>query len=229
MSQIDGLEELGACRLVNGVDDQVKIRGIRIELGEVQAVLTQHPAVSTSAVIVREDSPGQKRLVAYAVPADGSDLPHSSELRRYMAAQLPDYMLPAAFVAVDNLPLTSNGKLDRRALPAPDYSGLLTHRPPRNRREEQLCEVFADILRIPDVGIDDNFFELGGHSLLATRLLNRVRSVLGLEVPIRAIFEFPTVAGLAGHLGEAKPVRLALSKRISPPFPRGPRPARRED
>ncbi|MFJ5681045.1 amino acid adenylation domain-containing protein [Streptomyces sp. NPDC093097] len=205
---------VGDIEFLGRVDDQVKIRGIRIEPGEIQAVLTQHPAIGAATVIVREDRPGQKRLVAYAVPAEGSELPHPSELRAHMAAQLPDYMLPAAFVTVSCLPLTGNGKLDRRALPAPDYSSLLTHRPPRNRREERLCEVFAGILQIPDVGIDDNFFELGGHSLLATRLVNRVRSVLGLEVPIRTLFEFPTVAGLAEHLGEAKCIRPALSKRV---------------
>ncbi|MFF4486752.1 amino acid adenylation domain-containing protein [Streptomyces sp. NPDC001544] len=203
----------GDIEFLGRVDDQVKIRGVRIEPGEIQAVLAQHPAVGAAAVIVREDRPGQKQLVAYAVPARGSELPHPSELRAHMSAFLPGHMLPASYVTMDRLPLTGNGKLDRRALPAPDHSRLLSGRPARNRREEQLCAVFAEILQIPDVGIDDNFFDLGGHSLLATRLVNRIRSTLSLELTIRTVFESPTVAGLAVHLGEARSARPVLSRR----------------
>lgn len=120
----------------------------------------------------------------------------------------------AAFVALDCLPLTSNGKLDRRALPTPDHSGLVTGRPPRNWREEQLCEVFASLLRIPSVGIDDNFFEMGGHSMLATRLANGVETALGLRLSVRTVFEAPTVAGLAARLDGAERVqRPALRRR----------------
>ena len=205
----------GDIEFLGRVDDQVKIRGIRIEPGEIQAVLAQHPAVAAAAVLALEDGPGQKRLVAYAVPVEGSELPHPSELRSHMAGRLPDFMLPAAFVAVDSLPVTANGKLDRRALPAPDYAGLLTHRAPRSPREEALCAVFAELLGIPEVGIDDNFFELGGHSLLATRLVNRVRSGLGLDLGVRLLFEFPTVAGLAERLGAVEQVRPTLRRRVS--------------
>ncbi|MFF2510419.1 amino acid adenylation domain-containing protein [Streptomyces sp. NPDC058086] len=203
----------GALDFLGRADDQVKLRGFRIELGEVESVLTRHPQVGGAAVIVREDRPGDRRLVAYVAPLPEGSLPPVTELRRHLSAALPDYMVPAAFVSLGVLPLTINGKLDRRALPAPTYDGVLSGAAPRNARETTLCKAFADILGLPDVGIDDSFFELGGHSLLATRLVNRVRSLLGTELTIQTLFESPTVAGLAERLQDAVPARPALRRR----------------
>ncbi|MDH6108606.1 amino acid adenylation domain-containing protein/non-ribosomal peptide synthase protein (TIGR01720 family) [Kitasatospora sp. MAP12-44] len=206
-------------------DDQVKVRGFRIELGEIEAALDRHPRVARSAVIVREDRPGDKRLVAYLVAdaaehAEDADGVDAAQLREYLGGALADYMVPSAFVALDALPLTAHGKLDRRALPAPDYTGDATFRAPRTTDEAALCELFAEVLGVPQVGTDDDFFALGGHSLLATRLISRIRSVCGAELPIKALFEAPTVAGLAARLGSADSARAALRPAVRPdPLP----------
>ncbi|MBY8848278.1 non-ribosomal peptide synthetase [Saccharothrix sp. MB29] len=175
-------------------DHQVKIRGHRIELGEVEAALAGHPGVGALAVVVREDRPGDKRLVAYATPADVD----TAALRLTAESRLPGYMVPSAFVALDALPLTPNGKLDRHALPAP-RSGA-TGRPPATPAEELLVAVFAEVLGVEDVGVDDGFFDLGGHSLLATRLIGKVRAALGVEPSLRSVFDHPTPSTLARHL-----------------------------
>lgn len=174
-------------------DGQVKLRGFRIELGEIQAALTRLPEVTAAAVTVREDRPGDRRLVAYTVLRDGTT--GTGGIRTALAGELPDHMVPSAVVPLARLPLTPNGKLDVRALPAPpDQHG--TYRAPRTAREEVMCRLYAEILGVDTVGIDDNFFERGGHSLLASRLAGIVAQVLGAVVPMRAVFEAPTPASL---------------------------------
>ncbi|MEU7469472.1 amino acid adenylation domain-containing protein, partial [Streptomyces sp. NPDC044984] len=211
------------------VDHQVKVRGHRVELGEIEAVLERHGAVSRAVADARRDTPGgDLRLVAYVVPETGAgtatgpeSAPAPAELRRHAAAGLPGYMVPSAFVVLDRLPLTPNGKVDRRALPGPgaaDGSAADGGREARTPLEEVLCGLYARLLGVGRIGIDDSFFDLGGHSLLATRLVAHIRSALGADLPVRTVFEAPTVAELAERVAAAAG---------APPRPRpaaGPRP-----
>ncbi|WP_369166895.1 amino acid adenylation domain-containing protein [Streptomyces sp. R28] len=209
----------GLLEFVSRVDDQVKIRGFRIELGEVEAVLTAQPGIDAAAVVVREDTPGDKRLVAYVVPEP--DRPADpAALRAAAARALPDYMVPAAFVVLETLPLTANGKIARKALPAPDLGTNGSGRPPAEGTERRVADLFADVLGVPDVSPDDDFFRLGGHSLLVARLVNRVRADFGAELSMRDVFEHTTVAGLAGLLS-GRPTEA-----VRPPLVRRERPER---
>ncbi|HEX7239695.1 MAG TPA: condensation domain-containing protein, partial [Longimicrobiaceae bacterium] len=210
----------GELEFLGRMDAQVKIRGFRIELGEVEAALAAVAEVRESAVVAREDAPGQKRLVAYFVAREGGGVT-AGELRARLAARLPEYLVPGAFVALESLPLTPNGKLDRRALPAPAYGSAEDgYVAPRTPVEEVLAGIWAEVLGVERVGVEEGFFELGGHSLLATQVVSRARQALGVEVPLRALFEAPTVAGLAGRI---EALRSEGSGRVAPPIERVPR------
>ncbi|OZM72910.1 non-ribosomal peptide synthetase [Amycolatopsis antarctica] len=207
----------GQLEFAGRVDDQVKIRGYRIELGEIESVLSTHPDAGPLAVLVREDQPGDKRLIAYVVPAEGARF-DAAALRQHLAARLPEYMVPAAVIELETLPLTGNGKLDKRALPAPDFAAGAdsVSRAPRTIVEELLAGIFADVLGVDAVGVDDSFFDLGGHSLLATRLVSKIRSTLDVELSIRSVFQSPTIAELARVAEGATGARRAIEVRERP-------------
>ncbi|SDM86807.1 non-ribosomal peptide synthetase [Allokutzneria albata] len=204
----------GELEFVGRADHQVKVRGFRIELGEIESVLAADESAAQVTVIVREDRPGDRRLVAYVVPK--ANVPNVA-LRERAERLLPDYMVPSAFVVLDALPVTPNGKVDVKALPAPDVevSGARSRSP----REELLCALFAEVLGVDRVGVDDNFFHLGGHSLLATQLISRIRTVFGVELPVRALFEGGTVARLAERVDGADSARAALVPQPRPAQP----------
>jgi amino acid adenylation domain-containing protein len=187
----------GQLIFVGRVDDQVKVRGFRIELGEIKSVLLRDAVVDQAAVVVREDHRDDKRIIAYVVGAAGVVV-DATAVRERVAAVLPEYMVPSV-VVLDELPLTPNGKLDRRRLPAPEYS-TAGGRGARTEREKVLCALFAETLGLDEVSIDDGFFDLGGHSLLATRLISRIHAVLDVEISLRALFQAPTVAALSQQM-----------------------------
>ncbi|MEA2599254.1 MAG: hypothetical protein QOF89_246, partial [Acidobacteriota bacterium] len=192
----------GRLECLGRIDTQVKVRGFRIELGEIEAALGGHPEVATAVVVAREEASGDRRLVAYVVPRrTGADL--SDELRSWVRQSLPDYMVPAAWMFLAELPLTPNGKVDRKALPAPisEAGGAVA---PRTPTEEVLAGIWARVLGLESVGSEDSFFHLGGHSLLATQVISRIREAFGVELPLRQIFETPTLAGLARSIDAAR-------------------------
>ncbi len=205
----------GELEFAGRADEQVNVRGFRVELGEMEARLAEHPLVRQAVVVAREDRPGDWRLVGYATLA-GDAVIDGPALRAHLAGLLPEFMVPAVVVVVDALPVTPSGKVDRRALPAPDYGALVSGRGPRSASEEILCGLFAEALGVEAVGVDDSFFDLGGHSLLMMRLVSRMRSVLGVEVGVRALFETPTVAGLARLLGDAGVARRGVVAGLRP-------------
>ena len=212
----------GNIEFVGRVDYQVKIRGFRVEPGEIETVLAKHPAIQDVFVMARSDGAQEKRLVAYCIPEPetASDI---AEWRNYLSQHLPEYMMPAAFVILDKFPMTPNGKINRRELPLPDYAQVeagRTYVAPRTPTEEMIADIWADVLNIKQVGVNDNFFELGGHSLLATQLSSRLRDSFKIEVPLRVIFETPTVAGLARYLSAQQMAEKGLQ---APPMQRIPR------
>jgi hypothetical protein len=197
-------------------DFQVKIRGFRIELGEIEAELVLHPAVNAAVVLVREDEPGDKRLVAYLTMKDGA-APKDTELRALLRAKLPEYMVPSAFVVLERFPLTPNGKVDRKALPRPDMQSSVgaEFALPETETQKALAEIWSELLRIPRVGLHDNFFDLGGHSLLATRVTSRASSTFGVRLLVRAMFEHPRLGDLAARIDDLQSVRR-LRKQAAP-------------
>ncbi|HEX2092034.1 MAG TPA: amino acid adenylation domain-containing protein, partial [Longimicrobiaceae bacterium] len=205
----------GELEFLGRIDAQVKVRGVRIEPGEIEAGLLGHAQVREAVVVVREDLAGDPRLVAYVVPAEGVEV-SPSRLREHLRERLPEHMVPGAFVPLERLPLSASGKVDRRALPAPERTAASAYVAPRTATEEGLATIFAEVLKRERVGVEEGFFELGGHSLLATRVISRLREELGVEVPLRALFEAPTVAALAGRV-EAL---LGTERSVVPRIPR---------
>jgi amino acid adenylation domain-containing protein len=212
----------GGIEFLGRIDFQVKVRGFRIELGEIEQALTAHPAVSAAVVTAREHA-GDTRLVAYLA---GAGMPASTEVAAFLRDSLPEYMVPSAFVLLTAFPLTPNGKIDRAALPEPEFgrAALRTpYRAPGDALEEAIAGVFGGLLGVDEVGVDDDFFVLGGHSLLATQVTTRLRSVLGVELPLRELFERPTVAGLADRLRERGAEPMTGTARAEPEVPTVPR------
>ncbi|MEU7599205.1 thioesterase domain-containing protein, partial [Streptomyces sp. NPDC039022] len=205
----------GVLEFAGRADDQVKLRGFRVEPGEIEAALARHEAVAAAAVVLREDRPGDQRLVAYVVPAPGT-APHPADLRRHAARHLPEFMVPAVVVVLAALPLTTSGKLDRSALPESEGPlSVTSKRPARTPEEEVFCGLFADVLGLTGTGIDDDFFDLGGDSLAAIRLVRRIREAAGVELSVSDLFAAPTVSRLMDRLrlgvrGDAFDVLLPL-------------------
>jgi amino acid adenylation domain-containing protein/non-ribosomal peptide synthase protein (TIGR01720 family) len=213
----------GEVEFVGRADHQVKVRGFRIELGEIETVLGRHAAVKDVAVVARPDERGDRRLVAYVVPTDGEAWPEAGAWRSWLKERLPDYMIPSAFVEMAQLPLTPNGKVDRKALPAPaearaEVRGEQTGA--RTPTEELVAGIFCELLGVAEVGREEDFFELGGHSLLATQLVSWVREAFGVEVPLRTVFERPTVAGLAEAVEQELEARRGMAAPPIRPVPR---------
>jgi aryl carrier-like protein len=198
-------------------DFQVKLRGFRIELGEIEARLSEHEGVQEAVVLAREDTPGDKRLVAYYTAREQNSV-GAQALRAHVAGKLPEYMVPAAYVRMESLPLTPNGKLDRKALPAPegDAHVVRQYEAPQGASEELLAGIWAELLHLERVGRHDNFFELGGHSLMAVTLVERVAQA-GLKADVRALFTTPTLAKLAASFDKNAPALETPANRVPSP------------
>jgi acyl-coenzyme A synthetase/AMP-(fatty) acid ligase/acyl carrier protein len=200
----------GNIEFLQRMDQQVKVRGFRVELGEIETSLNQYWAIVESVVVARKNASGDTRLIAYIVPEEGVE-PTSSEMWTFLQEKLPSYMLPSAFVTIKELPLTPNGKVDRRALPLPEQLGdevRANFIAPRTVMEEAVAEIWRQTLGITKVGVESNFFDLGGHSLLAMRVMSQIRESCGIELPLRLMFESPTIAALARKLEEAQPTEF---------------------
>jgi len=197
----------GDLEFLGRLDGQIKLRGFRIELGEIESALAQHPSVKQAIVVVREDVPGDKRLVAYLLPYAGG-IPAAGQLRTFLLTTLPDYMVPAGFITITAIPLTPNGKVDRKALPAPDWanqSRAASYVEPRNATEKQMADIWAEVLRLEKVGINDNLFELGADSLHVFQIVARANKA-GLDVKPRQILQFRTISGILAELGKTRGV-----------------------
>jgi acyl carrier protein len=206
----------GEIEFLGRLDDQVKIRGYRVELDEISSVLDTHPAVKASAVVVAGEGVEDKRLVAYMVLAPEVELT-ATVFREFLQTRVPDYMIPAVFVRVSALPLTTNGKVDRAALPAPNGNVLAEEEyvEPRTLVEQRLAELIAPLLKVERVGANDNFFLLGGHSLLGTQLLTRISDAFGVELSLLTIFDHPTLAGMSSEIEKLILAKLELPAEVS--------------
>ncbi|MET7922334.1 amino acid adenylation domain-containing protein, partial [Streptomyces avermitilis] len=203
----------GELEFIGRADHQVKIRGFRIEPGEIENALTDHPDIAQAAVVAREDQPGKTRLVAYVVAREAL---RPEDVREFTRDRLPEHMVPSAVVLLERLPLTANGKLDRAGLPTPEFTSAGAGREARTPQEQIVCDLFAQVLGLPRVGVDDDFFDLGGHSLVATRLIARIRAAFSVEIGLRTLFEARTADAVAARLDTAGPARLALTKQQLP-------------
>ncbi|HET9795126.1 MAG TPA: non-ribosomal peptide synthetase [Thermoanaerobaculia bacterium] len=192
----------GRLEFLGRLDGQVKIRGFRVEPAEIEAALETHPDVRSSLAVAKTERDGEVRLVAYVVSEEGR---RPADLREHLRSRLPEYMVPSVFVTIDEFPLTSHGKIDREALPAPprETPGASAGRPPGSTAEARVAKIAAELLRLDRIGVDENFFSLGGHSLLGTQMIARVRDAFGIELPLRTIFEAPTVSRLAAEVEKA--------------------------
>ncbi|MFL6261097.1 MAG: non-ribosomal peptide synthase/polyketide synthase [Thermoanaerobaculia bacterium] len=209
----------GEIEYLGRMDHQVKVRGFRVEIGEIETVLGRHPAVQSVVVVARREPTGSLRLVAYAIPQEGAGEDLVRELGDLARRELPDYMVPSAWALLESFPYTPSGKVDRRALPSPDElstAAATAHEPPATPFEELLADLWLDLLGVQRVGRRDDFFTLGGHSLLGTRLISRIRTVFGIELPLTAVFEAPELAALAGRLEAARAAAGATAPPLQP-------------
>lgn len=208
----------GNIEFVGRIDHQVKIRGYRVEIGEIETTISSHPMIKEAVVIAVNDQSGlndEKILIAYYVPKSHQDIPNALDIRKYLHSSLPDYMIPSIFVIIDSIPLSPNGKLDRKALPAPEVTVDQSYKPPRNPVEKAVLDIWSDVLYTSKISIDDNFFELGGHSLSAARIINKIERVFNKEIKLQDFYQAPTISELAIVIEAAPGKMMAQSKQLS--------------